>query len=85
MAKAAEKKSAKKPGPEPTVGDLEAKRAKAYLRMEPHLYDCVRWVELADELSFGEDRAQFDMVVHHATVQMRKLLEAYNAMEGFEL
>ena len=69
----------------PADGDLKAKRAEAYLRMEPHLRDCVRWIELADELSFGEDRPQLDMVVHHATEEMRKLLAAYDALEGFEL
>jgi hypothetical protein len=84
MAKA-KKKPAKKRSTKPADTTIEAKRAEAYLRMEPHLCDCVRWVELADDLSLGEDRPQLDMVIHHATAEMRKLLEAYNEMGGFEV
>jgi hypothetical protein len=84
MAKA-KKKPAKKRSTKPADTTIEAKRAEAYLRMEPHLCDCVRWVELADDLSLGEDRPQLDMVIHHATAEMRKLLEAYNEMDGFEV
>jgi hypothetical protein len=85
MSKPAKKKPAKKRSTKPADTTIEAKRAEAYLRMEPHLCDCVRWVELADDLSLGEDRPQLDMVIHHATAEMRKLLEAYNEMGGFEL
>jgi hypothetical protein len=84
MAKAAKKKPAGKPVPKAADGAIAAKRAEAYLRMEPHLYDCVRWVELADDLSLGNDRPQLDMVLHHVTGEMRKLLAAYIA-ESFPL
>jgi hypothetical protein len=85
MTKAAKKKPAGKPVPKAADSTIEAKRAEAYLRMEPHLHDCVRWVELADDLSLGNDRPQLDMVIHHATAELRKLLEAYNEMGGFQL
>jgi hypothetical protein len=82
MAKA-KKKPAGKPVPKAADATIEAKRAKAYNAMEPHLCDCVRWVELADDLSLGQDRPALDMVIHHATEEMRKLLAAYYA-ESFQ-
>jgi hypothetical protein len=83
MAKA-KKKPARKPSTKPADGEIAAKRAEAYNAMEPHLCDCVRWIELADDLSLGEDRPLLDQVVHHATTEMRKLLAAYIA-ESFPL
>jgi hypothetical protein len=84
MAKAAKKKPARKPSTKPADGGIEAKRALAYLRMEPQLCDCVRWVELASDLSLGEDRPLLDQVVHHATTEMRKLLADYYKLGGYE-
>jgi len=85
MAKAAKKKPARMRSTKPADGEIEAKRANAYRDMEPHLCDCVRWIELADDLSLGDDRPQLDMVVHHATEEIRRLLAAYYALGGFEL
>jgi hypothetical protein len=81
------KKKAAMPRASKAGGEIEAKRAEAYLRMEPHLCDCQRWTELAEDLSLGndEDRALYDMVVHHAAGEMKKLLAAYYALGGFEL
>jgi hypothetical protein len=84
MTKTLKKKATRKPATKAADGSIAAKRAEAYLRMEPHLYDCVRWVELADDLSLGNDRPQLDMVLHHVTGEMRKLLAAYIA-ESFPL
>jgi hypothetical protein len=84
MTKAAKKKPARKPSTKAADGEIEAKRAKAYREMEPHLCDCQRWTYLADVLSLDHDRPLYDMVVRHAAEKMEKLLEAYYEMGGYE-
>jgi hypothetical protein len=84
MAKAAKKKPAGKPVPKTADRDLEAKRAQAYLRLEPDICDCQRWTYLAAALSLDPDRPLYDMVVHHAAERMEKLLAAYYEMGGYE-
>jgi hypothetical protein len=84
MTKAAKKKPARKRSTKPADGGIVAKRAEAYLRMEPALCDCQRWTYLADVLSTDHDRPLYDMVVHHAAEMMEKLLAAYYEMGGYE-
>jgi hypothetical protein len=81
MAKAAKKKAAKKRTAKAGDAEREAKRAEAYLRMEPELCDCQRWTYLADVLSIDHDRPLYDMVVRHAAEKMEKLLVNYYALD----
>jgi hypothetical protein len=85
MAKAAKKKPARKRSTKPAVGDIEAKRAEAYLRMEPDLCDCERLARLAGHLSIDHDRDMYDYIVHHLAERMEKLKTSYYALGGFQL
>jgi hypothetical protein len=60
-------------------------RAKAYHDMEPQLCDCVRWAELAEELSLDHERSHYDMVVRLLAEKMEKLRVAYYEMGGYDL
>jgi len=85
MAEPAKKKVPRKPATKADGGrDLEAKRAQAYLRLEPALCDCQRWTYLAAALSLDPDRPLYDMVVHHAAEKMEKLLADYYELGGYE-
>jgi cephalosporin-C deacetylase-like acetyl esterase len=79
MTKAAKKEPARKrPAKAAVSGAIVDKRAKASHDMEPHLRDCQRWTELAD------DRSRYDMIVRHLAEKMEKLVAAYNEMGGYE-
>ena len=81
----AKKKPARKRSTKPADTTIVEKRAKAYAEMEPQLCDCVRWAELAEELSLDHDRSHYDMVVRLLAEKMGKLRAAYYAPEGLEL
>jgi hypothetical protein len=76
----AKKKPARKRSTKPAGGGaIVAKRAEAYLRMEPHLRDCERLTRLAGQLSIDHDRDLYDYIVHQAAENMEKLVAAYYA------
>jgi hypothetical protein len=84
MTKAAKKRPARKRSTRAADGGIEAKRAKAYHDMEPHLRDCERWSELAEVLSLDHDRSHYDMVVRHLAEKMEKFVAAYYEMGAYE-
>jgi hypothetical protein len=84
MTKAAKKKPASKTAPKSIDPTIQARRAEAYLRMEPDLRDCERLARLAGQLSLDHDRDLYDYVVHLAAEKMEKMVAAYNA-ESFPL
>lgn len=75
MAKAAKKKPARKRLTKAANGEIVAKRAEAYLRMEPNLRDCEKLARLAGQLSLDHDL--YDYVVHEAAEKMEQLVADY--------
>ena len=84
MAKAKTRKPARKRAPKAADGEIVAKRAQAYLRMEPDLCDCERLARPAGQLALGHDRDLYDYVVHHLQERMEKLKTNYYALGGFQ-
>ena len=85
MVKAAKKKpAARKHAPKPADGDLAAKRANAYLVMEPLLRDCQRWAHLVDTLATDDDPAILALVAEHAANEIDKLVEVYYAPDPID-
>lgn len=66
--------------------DINAKRAKAYADMEPHLRDCQRWAHLAETLAIGDDsdHAILALVAEHAANEIDKLVEVYYALDPID-
>jgi len=78
MTKAPKKKAARKLTPK--VAEAEkARRAEAYLRMEPLLCDCERVGRLADLLSVDQDRDLYDFTVRLLAEMLVKLKAGYYA------
>jgi hypothetical protein len=77
----AKKKPARKHSTKGADGEIVAKHAEAYLRMEPNLRDCERLARLAGELSLDHDRDLYDYVVHQAAEKMEKLMADYYALD----
>jgi hypothetical protein len=75
MAKAAKKKKApaKKHSTKAGNGDLEARRATAYLHIEPHLCDVVRMGEIAASLFDSPDPGLFVFAVTYLEDMLREL------------
>ena len=79
MAKAAKKKAALPTKKQMT--DIEAKRAKAYSDMEPHLCDVVRMGEIATSLFDCSDQGLFVFAVGHLEEMLLELRKRYYAEE----
>jgi hypothetical protein len=78
----AKKKAPRKPSTKTAVGGaIVAKRAEAYLRMEPNLRDCEKLARLAGQLSLHDDRDLYDYIVHQAAEKMEKLVADYYALD----
>jgi hypothetical protein len=82
MAKAAKKKAALPTKKQMT--DIEAKRAKAYSDMEPHLCDVVRMGEIATSLFDCSDQGLFVFAVGHLEEMLLELRKRYYA-ESFPI
>jgi hypothetical protein len=61
----AKKRAARKVAPKAADGEIEAKRAKAYAEIEPHLCNVVRMGEIASMLFDSPDQGQFVFAVTH--------------------
>ena len=79
MAKAAKKKTALPTKKQMT--DIEAKRAKAYSDMEPHLCDVVRMGAIAMMLFNNPDQGLFVFAVGHLEEMLQELRKHYYAEE----
>jgi hypothetical protein len=79
--KAAKKKAARKRSTKAADGEIVAKRAVAYLGMEPNLRDCEKLARLAGRLSLDHDRDLYGYVVHQAAEKMEKLVADYYALD----
>ena len=74
MKKPAKKKPAK-------IDPVDAKRAKAYAKMEPHLCDVVRMGEIASMLFDDPDQGRFVFAVTHLEDMLLELRTRYYAMD----
>jgi hypothetical protein len=81
MAKTAKKKAAGKPAPKSADVEIDAKRAKAYSDMEPHLCDVVRMGEIASSLFDCSDQGLFVFAVDHLEQMLLELRKCYYAEE----
>jgi hypothetical protein len=79
MAKTPKKKTA--PPTKKQMTDIEAKRAKAYSDMEPHLCDVVRMGEIAMTLFDNPDQGLFVFAVGHLEEMLQDLRTHYYAEE----
>jgi hypothetical protein len=70
------------PSDKSPVADVDpddARRAEAYLRMEPHLCDCVKMARIAEQLSVDPDRDLYDFAVHRLAEMLEELEAGYYA------
>jgi hypothetical protein len=82
MRKAKTRKAAARAKNKPTkVDPVDAKRAKAYHEMEPHLCDVVKMGMIADELFDNPDRELYDFAVHRLSDMLEDLRKWYYAEE----
>jgi hypothetical protein len=83
MAKAAKanKKPTTKPSTKIADGAIEAKRAKAYADLEPHLCDVVRMGEIASMLFDNPDQGLFVFAVTHLEERLDDLKARYYALD----
>jgi hypothetical protein len=73
-------KAKKKPAKtDPTA--VDAKRAKAYSDMEPHLCDVVRMGEIASMLFDDPDQGRFVFAVTHLEEMLLELRRRYYALD----
>jgi hypothetical protein len=80
MTKTAKKKTS--PGKQPAAdAAIDAKRAKAYFDMEPHLCDCVKMGRIASQLFDDPDRELYDFSVHRLEEMLEDLRERYYALD----
>ena len=82
-SKAAKKKkaTAKKNVTKAADAEIDAKRAKAYAEMEPHLCDVVRMGEIASMLFDDPDQGRFVFAVTHFDDMLREFRARYYAMD----
>jgi hypothetical protein len=82
-SKAAKKKKAmaKKNVTKAADAEIDAKRAKAYAEMEPHLCDVVRMGEIASMLFDDPDQGRFVFAVTHLDDMLREFRARYYAMD----
>jgi hypothetical protein len=64
-----------------TKREIEAKRAKAYADMEPHLCDVVRMGEIASLLFDTTDQGRFVFAVTHLEQMLQDLRRRYYASD----
>jgi hypothetical protein len=81
MAKAAKKKKATPKRTAKAASDIDAKRAKAYADMEPHLCDVVRMGEIASMLFDDPDQGRFVFAVTHLEDMLQDLRKRYYALD----
>jgi hypothetical protein len=74
MKKPAKKKPAK-------IDPVDAKRAKAYAEMEPHLCDIVRMGEIASMLFDDPDQGRFVFAVTHLDEMLQEFRRRYYALD----
>jgi hypothetical protein len=63
------------------IDPIDAKRAKAYADMEPHLCDVVRMGEIASMLFDDPDKGRFIFAVTHLDNMLREFRARYYAEE----
>jgi hypothetical protein len=80
MNKAGKKKASRKLTPK-AISAIEAKRAKAYSDMEPHLCDVVRMGEIASMLFDNPDEGLFVFATTHLEDMLLELRRRYYAMD----
>jgi hypothetical protein len=80
MKKPASKKKAGLPTKK-QMTNIEAKRAKAYADMEPHLCDVVRMGEIASMLFDDPDQGRFVFAVTHLEKMLLELRRQYYASD----
>jgi hypothetical protein len=80
MTKAGKKKASRKLTPK-AISAIEAKRAKAYSDMEPHLCDVVRMGEIASMLFDNPDEGLFVFATTHLEDMLLELRRRYYAMD----
>jgi hypothetical protein len=77
MIKAAKKKGA----PKAADATIEAKRAKAYAEMEPHLCAVVNMGTIASNLFDCTDRELYDFAAHHLEEMLDDLKGRYYPLD----
>jgi hypothetical protein len=63
------------------AADIEAKQAKAYFDMEPHICDVVKMRTIAAQLFDDPDRELYDFAVHRLSEMLDELKAHYYAMD----
>jgi hypothetical protein len=81
MAKAAKKKKASPKRTVKAASDIDAKRAKAYADMEPHLCAVVNMGTIASNLFDCTDRGLYDFAVNHLEDMLDDLKARYYALD----
>jgi hypothetical protein len=80
MAKAAKKKKVTPERPAKAATDVDAKRAKAYAEMEPHVGDIVRMGDIA-AMMFDKDEGLFIFATTHLDEMLQQFRARYYAMD----
>ncbi len=63
------------------AADIEAKQAKAYFDMEPHICDVVYMVQIAVEVLNHPNRNLHQFAVHRLSEMLDELKKRYYAMD----
>lgn len=81
MVKAKKNKAARKQPADGTGAVIDAKRAKAYFDMEPHLCDCVKMGRIAAQLFDDPDSELYDFAVDRLAEMLEDLRKRYYALD----
>jgi hypothetical protein len=81
MVKEKKNKAARKQPADGTGATIDAKRAKAYFDMEPHLCDCVKMGRIASQLFDNPDSELYDFAVDRLAEMLEDLRKRYYALD----
>ena len=82
MTKRSKKKATPRKQPADGTGAaIDAKRAKAYFDMEPHLCDCVKMGRIASQLFDNPDSELYDFAVDRLAEMLEDLRKRYYALD----